>query len=454
MVHFEQIDERKGFYKLLASIAIPIVMQHLINIGLNMIDTVMIGRLGESPLAAVGIANRLFFVFAVSCFGFYSGASVFVAQYWGIKDIKSIQKLLGIQVSVGLILSTFFFILFTLIPQQVMNLFIDDPLVIEMGVNYISIIRFSFLVTAISFAISFNSRSIHRIKVPTMINVIAIAINTFLNFVLIYGMFGMPALGVTGAAYATLIARIFEFFILLIYIYQSKDHPLAAKFKDLFSWNKALIKKVLVTSLPVFFNEIIWVVGTSVYFVAYGMIGPEAVAVVQVTFTISDFFQSLIFGMGGACAVMLGNELGKNNLELAYTYAIRFIKLTFFTALIMGALLYLARYPIIQFYDFKPETNQMLNYSLIVSAIYLMPKMQAYIIIIGILRSGGDTKFCMYLDFFFVWFVGVPIAFFTVLVLKWPIYFVLAAVFLEEVIKGTIVFKRVLSRVWLNNLTH
>jgi putative MATE family efflux protein len=445
-------EQNKIFYSTLFTIAIPVIIQHLISIGLNMVDTIMIGRLGELELAAVGIANRLYFVFAVFCFGFYSGASVFISQYWGVKDVKSIRKVFGIEITSGLIVSSLFTFVVLFFPSQLMSIFIDEKTVIEYGAQYLGIVGFSFIFIALSFAMSFNSRSVHLLKKPTLINVTAIAINTILNYILIYGKFGFPSLGVKGAAYATLIARLIEFALLSLYIYGSDNHPLAGKFSELFGWSKAFAMKVFRTSLPVFINESMWVLGTSVYYIAYGKIGSDAVAVVQVTFTISDFFQALFFGIGSACAVMIGNELGRNKIELAYNYAFRFIKITFGFSVIMSVLLYFLRNPIINFYDFKESTNYMLSMSLVVAAIYLTPKMSTYLIIVGILRSGGDTKFCMIIDMIFVWLIGVPLAFITVLVFKWPIYLVLAAVFSEEALKLFVVYKRVKTRKWLNSL--
>ena len=361
-------DINRHFYRTMLTIALPIIIQHLISIGLNMVDTVMIGRLGENELAAIGIANRIYFMFAIFCFGFYSGASVFVSQYWGVKDIGNIRKIFGIEITGGLIISSVFTMLLLIFPYQIMGIFINDPIVIAHGVDYLRIVSLIFMFTSLSFAISFNSRSIRMIKVPTIINVIAIALNTFLNYCLIYGNFGMPMLGIKGAALATFIARLLEFVLLSAYVYKDRSHPLAGTVTELFSWEKSMLKKVFKTSFPVFINEVLWVTGTSVYYIAYGLIGAEAVAVVQVSFTISDFFQSLFFGIGGACAVMIGNELGRNEIQNAYTYALRFIKITFVFSILISILMYLIRVPIIGFYDFK-ESKRLSCDDLIINCI-------------------------------------------------------------------------------------
>jgi putative MATE family efflux protein len=445
-------NNNKKIYNTMLAIAIPVIIQHLISIGLNLVDTIMIGRLGEPELAAVGIANRFFMIFGLFCFGFYSGCSIFISQYWGVKDIKSIRKVFGIELISGLAVAVLFSFLALVFPGTIMRIFINDPTVINYGIQYLRIIGFAYIFIAISFALSFNSRSIHRVKMTVVINIIAISINTFLNYILIYGKFGFPQMGVKGAAVATVIARFLEFVLLVYFIYKDRSHPLAGSFKELFDWDRPFVFKVYKTAFPVFINEATWVIGTSVYYIAYGMIGTDAVASVQVSMTINDFFQSFFFGIGSACAVMIGNELGRDKKDLAYSYAVKFIKLTVIASIVTGLLLFWVRNSIIGFYDFKESTNYMLEMSLIVFSLFMLPKMLTYMIIVGILRSGGDTKYCMYLEFFFIWVMGIPLAFIGVLVMKWPIHLVLAAVFTEEILKGYVVLMRIRSKKWLNNL--
>lgn len=444
----------QDFYKTMYRIAIPVVIQHVISIGLNLIDSIMIGGLGEISLAAVGIANRVFFFYSVVVFGLYSGTSIFISQYWGVKDIKSIRKVLGIELIFGVSIAFLFTLITFITPEFVMKIFINDSEVITQGTNYLRIISFSYVIGSISYAFSFNSRSVHLLKVPTIISACALSLNTLLNYLLIYGKFGFPALGVKGAAYATVTARVVEFISILIYIYKDRNHPLAASIKELFSWDISLVKRIFKTSLPVIANESIWGLGTTVYYIAYGMIGSAALAVIQVQFLISDFFMSLFFGLGSASAVMIGNELGKNNLESTYSYGKFFIKSTFYLSLIFSVILFLLRNIIISFYNFEPATVIMLRKTLVVSAIYLTPKMLSYVIICGILRSGGDTKFCMVLDIINIWLIGVPLAFISVMVFHLPVHLVLALVLSEEIIKNIVVLKRFKSKKWINNLIY
>lgn len=442
----------KTFYKTVLTIAIPIVIQNLISIGLNMADTVMIGKLGVDELAAVGTANRLYFVFSSLCFGIYSGASVYVSQYWGVRDIKNIRRTLGIDIILGGGVSLLFTAIAIFFAPQVLGLFSSEPRVIELGTQYLHIVALSYFCTSMSFAINFNCRAIHMLKVPTIINTLSLLINLGLNYVLIFGKFGMPKMGVKGAAWATLIARIVEFVLMFICVYSQKEHPLAGKPHDLFSFDRKLFSKVLKTSLPVIVSEGGWSLGNSVYYIAYGMLGASALAVVQVASTINDLFQCLFFGIGNASAVMIGNELGRKNEDKAYDYAVAFLKMTFVVNVVVSTALFFSRSGVIAMYDFDQETNIMLAKTITVYAIYMLPKMFTYVLFCGILRSGGDTKICMFLDLLGVWVIGVPLAFIGVLVLKLPLHIVVAMVFFEEWVKLIFSMIRFKSKKWAHTL--
>lgn len=445
-------DNDRQFYRLMFTIAFPVIIQNAISMGLNMLDVLMIGRIGTDAVSAVGIANRIYFIFSTACFGIYSGASIFVAQFWGVGDIKSIRKVVGIDLMMGGVMSLLLTIAVIAFPAPIMAIFIKDEVVIGLAVDYIRIVAFSYFFTAISFAYSFNCRAIHRLTLPTVVNAVALVINTVLNFVLIYGKLGLPALGVKGAAIATLIARGVEFILMISITYKDREHPIAARLSDIIKIDFEMFKNVLRTSLPVIISETSWSLGTSVYFIAYGMMGSVAVAVVNISTTISDMFQCFFFGVGNASAVMIGNELGRNNLNVAYDYGKRYIAITFILNIIFSILLFLSKGFIIGFYGYDVETSMLLNKALIVFSIYLTPKMFTYLIICGILRAGGDTRYCMMLDIVCVWLIGVPLSFFSVMVLKLPIYLVMAAVFSEEIVKLFLCIARFKSQKWINNL--
>ncbi len=444
---------RKNFYKTMITIGAPIALQHLIGSSLNLVDTLMIGRLGEDAIAAVGIANRLFFLFILFIFGAYSGCGVFTAQYWGKKDKANIQRILGIMLWFGLGFSMLFTAMAFIIPKQILSLFSRDPLVLTLGVQYLRIVAISYIMTAISFAYSFSCRSVHRTTLPMVVSIIALSTNTVLNYILIYGKFGMPAMGVQGAAIATTIARTLEMILLLVFIYKDKQHPLVGPFRAYFDIHKDMVMNVVKTGTPVFVNEATWALGNVVYFIAFGFLGTEAVAVVQICFTVSDFFQALFMGISSACGVMIGNAVGNDEQEKAVLYSVEFIKLTIVFSMVIAGLLYLSRPIILMLYStLSLVTQNMLMTTLAVIAFYQIPKMFTFTMIVGILRGGGDTRFCMYLDLLSVWLIGVPLGFISVLVWHWPVHMVIGAVYFEEILKVFVTMPRFFSKKWIHNV--
>lgn len=444
--------DKKQFIKGILVIGLPIIFQQVIALSLNMVDTFMIGSVGVNELAAVGASNKIYFIFSIVCFGIFSGSTIYVAQYYGVKDIKSIRKVMAIELVIAFLLCCIVMLFTFTFKEDILSLFSNDPEVIALGSSYLNIAFLTYLPVSISFAFSFNSRSIHRIKVITMMSASAIIINTFLNYCLIFGNLGFPTLGVQGAAIATLIARCIELALILLYIYTGKDHPLAVSMYDFKHLDFTLMKKIIKTGIPVVLSEGSWSLGITTCFIAYGLIGTSALAVVQVASSINDVFQCVFFGLGNACAVMIGNELGKNNKDVAYLYGKIFILLNLCLCVIMTIALLLIKGPLTEIYQYDLETTTLLKTSLTVYALYITPKMMSYVNICGILRSGGDTKYCMIWDIVSIWGFSVPLAFLGVLVFKFSLPIVIAISFSDEIVKTIATLHRFFSKKWIHNL--
>ncbi|MFZ5354165.1 MAG: MATE family efflux transporter [Bacillota bacterium] len=439
------------FYKTLLSIALPIAMQNLISSALNMVDTLMIGQLGASSIAAVGQANQVFFQFVLIMFGINSSCAIFTAQFWGKKDVLNIRKVLGLSLITGSIVSITFTLSAFFAPRFILSLFIKDPVVIELGSQYLRVVSISYLFTTISFAYSFGCRSIGQAKLPMVISAIALLTNTALNYVLIFGKFGFPEMGVRGAALATVIARIVETILVLIIIY-SKRGVLAGSLKDMFSLSMSFVKRVFKTGLPVIANEAFWALGMIMYTVAFGRISTEAVASVHIANTVQNIFMVVAFGMGNACATMLGHEIGAGNKERTYSYAITFSILGTGVGILLGAGLIVASPLILSLFNITPEVYRASKIVLIISGLLMAVRIFNTQLIIGILRSGGDTTFSLLLEMGGVWGVGVPLAFLGALVFKLPVYWVYALLALEEITKAALGLPRVLSKKWIKSV--
>lgn len=443
----------KIFLKSMIAIVIPIALQNLITSSLNMVDTLMISSVGQSSIAAVGLANQVFFFFTLINFGINSGASIFISQYWGKRDVMNIRRVLGLSLTLSTITGIIFTIAAFFFPENIMRILIPEAEVIRLGSQYLRIISLSYIITAIGFAYGIALRSTGRAKLPMKVSGISFIINTVFNYLLIFGKFGFPALGVRGAAIATVMARVVELSLLLYAVYHDIG-PLKAKFNELVDWNKAFVMKYINLVTPVILNEGFWALGQVLYSIAYARIGEEAAAAIQLTITIQNIFFVLIRGLSNACAVMIGNNIGKRNMEKAYDYAIYFIVISGIGGLLLGLTMAATPDLILKlFRNLNPSLYATVRSLLIIMGLSFFIRSTAATIIVGVLRGGGDTKFSLYLEMGAVWLIGVPAAFIGSLVFKWPIEYVVILVMIEEFIKFGVGIPRVLSKKWMRELT-
>jgi Na+-driven multidrug efflux pump len=263
----------------------------------------------------------------------------------------------------------------------------------------------------------------------------------------------MEALGVKGAAIATLLSRGAECLAMFIYVYSSKENPLKAKISELFHFEKTLFTNVMKTAVPVILNESIWAISVSMVFAAYGRIGPVALAVVQVANTATEIFQTAYTGLGNASSVIVGQTLGQGKKEVAYGYGGLSLKTAWILNIVTTIVFISARGIIADVYGFTPETSALLISSLFVYALALTPKMLSYMIVCGILRAGGDTMYCMVIDLVFNMCIQVPLSFFAVLVLGLPLPAAIAMVAISDILKVVVCYRRFFGKKWINVFT-
>ncbi|NFG25286.1 MATE family efflux transporter [Clostridium botulinum] len=445
------IVEDKVFLRKTIAIAIPVTIQALLNTTLNLIDTMMIGQLGETTIAAVGLANKVFFVFTLLLFGIVSGSSILTAQYWGKKDIKNIRKVLGISLIIGLFGAIIFVIPSLICPNIVMRIFTPNESTIGIGVAYLSIVALSYPLTAITNAYISLLRAVNEVKAPVVISLFSILINAILNYTLIFGHFGFPALWVQGAAIGTLIARIIECISVLSIVYL-KNGPAAARLKELVAFDKTFIKMFFITVSPVIANEFMWGLGVTIYSLVYGRMGDGAVAAITITQTVEQIAVVIFQGISAATAVILGNELGANKLKKADIHAKYLLILQFIATLVIGVICILTRWPLIHLFTVTEAVAVDISKCLIVFVLYLPFKMFNLVNITGVLRSGGDTKSGLILDTTGVWLIGIPLAYLGGIFLSLPIYWVYVLVLAEEIYKFVLSLKRYKQKKWLKNI--
>lgn len=432
-------------------ITIPIALQGFLNTTLNFLDTLMIGSLGESSIAAVGLANKFFFVFSLLIFGIVSGSGVLTAQYWGKRDVKNIRKVLGLSLLLVLGGSLFFFLPAIFTPGFIMRIFTNSENTIKIGAIYLSIVALSYPFTAVTNAYISLLRGVNEVKVPVIISTIAILVNVVFNYILIFGKFGFPVLGVAGAAIATVLARFVECTSLIFMVYRAKG-PAAARLRELIGFESSFVKKFFKTTLPVIANEFMWGLGVTMYSLVYGRMGDAAVAAITITQTVEQIVMVAFMSLSNGTAVILGNEMGAGHLKDAENHAKNLIIIETTLAFIIGFLALFIRQPIINLFNVTNTVSEYINICLLVFIIYIPFKMFNYLNVVGILRSGGDTKASLFLDCTGVWLIGIPMAYLGGMILNLPIYFVYAMVLSEEVYKFVLGIIRYRQKKWLRNI--
>ncbi|HCO73637.1 multidrug transporter MatE [Clostridium sulfidigenes] len=443
----------KKFYKMVLFLALPIILQNLIASSVNMLDTLMIGRVGEVELAAVGIANQFYFIFSLFIMGISSGCAVFIAQLWGKRDKNNIQKVLGIGIISSVLITTVFNLVGVLFPEKIISIFNIDPQVIKIGSSYLKIVCFSYIFTAISFNYAAALRSVENTVLPMIASFLGLVVNGVLNTVLIFGLLGFPAMGVRGAAIATIIARGSECALLVLYTYTSKN-ILAAKAKDLFNITRELTKSVFVTMIPVLLNEACWGLGNLTYAVIYGRIGTQATASIQICTTIFNLFMIITFGLANVAVVVIGKEIGAGREKRGLLYARRLCVVSLITGVILAVVLAITSPIVLTVFKVSEEV---LRNSLRILYVYsaLMPlRVFTVILVVGILRGGGDAKYGAIVQGITLWGIGIPLSFVAAFILHLPIYLVVSVTAAEEIVKCIIVVRRYRSNKWINNIVN
>ena len=443
-------QQNKAFLREALRLTLPISMQFLVASAVNLADVIMLGRLGDEQVAAAGAANQIFFLLNLISFGIFSGASVFLAQFWGAKDVRNTRRTIGMMYILGITAALLFTVGAIFLPRPLINFYAHEASVIDYGAGYLSIVGISYVPTVIGFALSVVCRSTGNMKLPTFTSVLSMMINIVGNAILIFGLLGAPALGVNGAAIATVIARTVECAVLVFFIYRHKMAG-AATFRELFCFDRMFVRRYVKTTAPVLINETLWSIGTSLYSVAFGLLGTNAVAAVQIANTIAQMLLVFVRGAGNAAAIMIGNTIGAGKEEEAFADSKRFMILMLVIGSVVCVAVILLRPLILSIYNVSDETLQFANELLLLHGLTTIPDSINMLVIVGVCRSGGDTKFACLLDTLSVWLLGMPLGFLGVY-LGFPLWAVFLCVSTEKIAKPILGIPRVYSKKWINNV--
>ncbi|EGT3605602.1 MATE family efflux transporter [Clostridium perfringens] len=446
------ITRDRRFYRLLFSIALPIAVQNLITFMVSMVDTLMVGALGEIQLSAVSIANNLFFVLTILMFGLAGGSNIMISQYWGKGNVKTIHKILAIMYRVCLLITGIFIFIALFLPKYFMGIFTTDKAVIDFGASYLRIVCIGYLFYSITNCTIMMLRSVKTVSISIIVYTASLVVNSILNWILIFGNLGAPELGIRGAAIATVCARITEFSIVLVFMF-IYERKIGLKLEHLLKLDKEILKDYVGLCTPVLCNELLWAIGASMISVIVGRMGTEVVAANSINGVAHQFVTVFIFGMSNATAVIIGNTIGEGKKEKAKEYAYSIGIFSVVMGCISGLMILLIKPFVVNFYNVSYSTKLIAMEIMTVTSGIIVFQSLASNFMMGVLRGGGDAKFVLINDLIFMWLVAIPGGFFVAFVLELPVALVFLVIKCDEILKSLTSVYRVISGKWVNDVT-
>ena len=441
----------KVFLTKLFQLAAPIALQNLFTGSLNLVGSIMVGQLGDASIAAVGLAGQVFFLLSLVLFGIGSGSAMFTAQLWGNKDIVSLRKVLGMCLIMGMGVAVIFFLSSEFFPSSIMGIFTVDSKVIALGSGYLRIYAWAFLFFSVTSGYAAVLRSIGEVKLPMLIMVSSLALNIGLNYLLIFGAFGFPKLGILGVAISTVIVRVMECLAMVLITYWKK-YPVAARIIEYLGFDLHFFQRIIKLVFPVIMNEVLWSLGITAYTIVYARIGTPSIAAMNIVANVDNLALVPFFGLSSAIAIISGHKIGSGNKAEAYQDAGRTMGITAVFAILVSGVILLIKGPIISLYKITPDVSLYADRALIIMAIWLIVRSQNMVLIVGTLRSGGDTRYSLFLDGMIIWILGVPMAILGGFILHLPVYWVYLMVMSEELTKFILGLQRYFSHKWIHDL--
>ena len=444
-------EERRSFYRKITKLLLPIVVQNLLSAAVSSSDVVMLNYVGQSSISAVSLAAQYSSILFMIYYGLGTGATILCAQYFGKGDLRAIQVVEGIALRFSLLISAVFAGMALTLPGTMMRLFTDDSELITLGTSYLRCLSIAYLCWGITEIYLAILRSIGRVTISTVLNVLAFTLNILLNAVFIFGLFGAPRLGAMGVAIATSLSRLVQLLACIVVSSLSKDIKLDLRY--LFVRNKLLFSDFVRLSLPAMGNDLVWGLAFSMYAVILGHMSSDAVAANSFIIVVRNFGTILCFGVASAGGILLGNVIGENRLEEARRDASRLMRLTVVSGAI-GGLLILASIPfVLRYAELSDQAMHYLKYMMLINSYYVMGAAVNTMLIAGAFRAGGDSRFGFICDTVDMWCYAVPLGFIAAFVLKLPVMWVYFLLCTDEFVKWPWVLKHYFSGKWLKNIT-
>lgn len=441
-----------SFYEKLLAIAVPVALQNLITVGVSMLDTLMLGSLGEVQLSASSLANQRFFMLTVINFGLAGGANVLVAQYWGKGEPEQIKKVLSITYKVSIVISLLFAAGALMAPEAIMAIFTPDAEVIAAGCRYLRVIGWVYPLYALGNNTIMILRAVGTVRISLVVYSVSFVVNVFFNWVFIFGNLGAPRMEIQGAALATAIARVVEFIIVCFFLFRLED-KIRFKMGDFWVRSGAMFQSFVSAATPIIFNDLIWALGNSMITVIMGRMGKEFVAANSINSVVMQFATVAVMGLSSAAAAIIGNTVGAGEYDRARARANTLIYIGALVGAAGGVLIFFVRPFIIGFYNISEVTRGYAMSFMAISSVLVFFQAQSGISMMGTLRGGGDGKFVMVADVIFMWVLCIPLGYMAGLKFGLAAPLVYMIIKCDEILKSALGFWRVRSGKWVKDMT-
>lgn len=441
-----------SFLKNFFRIYIVLVLQNVITLSVNLADNMMLGAYSETALSGVAAVNQLQFIYQQILFALGDGMVIFCSQYWGKKQTEPMKRIAATAMYAGLLVAVVLFALVSCLPYQILGLFTTDIPIIEEGVSYLLITRFTYLFFAVTMILLATLRSVEVVRIAFYLSVMTFFINCGINYILIFGRFGAPELGARGAAIGTLAARILETIVLLVYI-AKKERNLKLRLRDYRRLDRILAKDYIKITTPMVVVQGLWGVNTALQTVILGHMTAAAIAANSVASTLFQVVKAMAVGAASATSVIIGKTIGTGDIKKVKEYALRLQKIFLVIGVMGGAFLFLIRIPVLSLYDLSASTKAMANQFLIILSIvfvgmsYQMPTNN------GIIRGGGNAMFVVKMDLISIWGIVIPLSLIMAFVVKASPVVVVCCLNADQIFKCLPAFLESHYGNWIRRLT-
>lgn len=444
--------QNKPFYRNFFSIYIALVLQNVITISVNLADNMMLGAYSETALSGVAAVNQIQFVLQQILMALGDGMVIFCSQYFGKKQTEPIKKIASSAMRAGLSVAGILFIVVSLFPDRIVGLFTTEQTIIAEGVSYLYIVRFTYFFFAVTILLLATLRSIQMVKIAFYLSVMTFFVNCGINYIFIYGKFGAPELGGAGAAIGTLIARITECVVLIVYIIK-REHVLHLTLREFFQTDRVLGRDYFKVSLPIVAVQSLWGLNTALQTVILGHMTAAAIAANSVASTIFLMVKSAAVGASSTASVIIGRTIGTGDLQLVKKYSGMLQRIFLIIGVVSGIVLFFIRVPILSLYDLSAETKQLANVFLLILSVicvgmsYQMPTNN------GIIRGGGNAMFVVKMDLVSIWMIVIPLSIFMAFVVKASPAVVVCCLNADQIFKCVPAFLQSHYGNWMRKLT-